>query len=186
MSAVFVSGSRQISRLNRDVCARLDRIIESDLSVLIGDANGVDKAIQTYLANISYKQVTVFFVGDECRNNVGGWKQQKIATASKLKGRELYAAKDKAMAELAGYGFVVWDGKSAGSISNVIELISQGKCAVVYLAPSKDFQTIKSPADIESLLALCDKEDIQALNEKLDLSARLQPERRDFQLAFDL
>ena len=31
--------------------------------------------------------------------------------------------KDKAMAAEADYGFVLWDGKSSGSISNVFELL---------------------------------------------------------------
>ena len=59
------------------------------------------------------------------------------------------------MAELADYGLVIWDGKSAGSIANVLELTRQNKVAVVYLAPSKEFLTLRSRSDTDQLLALC-------------------------------
>ena len=55
MSKVFVGGSRRISRLNEQVRRRLERVIEKNLTVLVGDANGADKAVQKYLAERNYE-----------------------------------------------------------------------------------------------------------------------------------
>ena len=45
MTTVFLGGSRQVSRLSTPVEKRLDKIIDQNFHVLIGDANGADKAI---------------------------------------------------------------------------------------------------------------------------------------------
>ena len=45
-SIVFVAGSRQISRLPAEVRSRLDTMIEKGFQILVGDANGADKAVQ--------------------------------------------------------------------------------------------------------------------------------------------
>ena len=64
MSTVFLSGSRKISRLSEDVIVRLQNIIDSGLKVIIGDANGADKAFQKFFADANYKNVTVFCSGN--------------------------------------------------------------------------------------------------------------------------
>ena len=46
-STVFVAGSRQIFRLPAEVRSRLDTMIEKGFQILVGDANGVDKAVLT-------------------------------------------------------------------------------------------------------------------------------------------
>lgn len=48
-STVFIGGSRRISRLNDMIRERLDLIVNKKLQVLLGDANGADKAVQAYL-----------------------------------------------------------------------------------------------------------------------------------------
>jgi hypothetical protein len=53
-STVFGAGSRQISRLPAEVKTRLDTMIEKGFQILVGDANGADKAVQRYLADKSY------------------------------------------------------------------------------------------------------------------------------------
>jgi hypothetical protein len=72
-STVFVAGSRQISRLPAEVRSRLDTMIEKGFQILVGDANGADKAVQRYLADKSYPNVLVHCMKDHCRNNVGSW-----------------------------------------------------------------------------------------------------------------
>ena len=73
MTKVFIGGSRKIGRLGPEVRQRLDRIIEKKIQVLIGDANGADKAVQMYLRSRGYYRVQVFCMDGVCRNNVGGW-----------------------------------------------------------------------------------------------------------------
>ena len=46
MTKVFIGGSRRVTRLNADVQRRIDKIIEQGFPILVGDANGADKAIQ--------------------------------------------------------------------------------------------------------------------------------------------
>ena len=137
MTTVFLSGSRRLSRLNDSIRSRLDNMVENELSIIVGDANGADKAMQSYLAENSYSGVTVFCAGEHCRNNVGNWPAKNVVVDSKLSGREFYAQKDKEMARLADFGFVLWDGKSTGSIANILELLKLEKKVVVYFGPER-------------------------------------------------
>lgn len=43
------------------------------------------------------------------------------------------------MAEEAEYGFMLWDGKSVGTLLNVARLLEQHKKVVFYSAPERDF-----------------------------------------------
>jgi hypothetical protein len=77
----------------------LKNVIAQQFEVVVGDANGVDKAVQQYLHDESYLHVTVFCSGNACRNNVGNWKVSKIKVEPNLKGRDFYTKKDKEMAK---------------------------------------------------------------------------------------
>jgi len=171
---VFLSGSRKISRLNDAIRERLLRIVEKRFRIVVGDANGADKAFQHYLADIRYENVVVFCAGSKCRNNLGPWQQRNIPVARALTGREFYAQKDKAMAAEADYGFVLWDGKSAGSINNVLELLKNGKPVVVYFGPDRTFHAVKEAQDLESLMQRCDFDDYRSINEKIHVERRLR------------
>jgi len=46
MTRVFIGGSRRLTRLNADVQRRIDKIIEQGFPILVGDANGADKAVR--------------------------------------------------------------------------------------------------------------------------------------------
>ena len=45
MNKVFIGGSRRITRLNTKAAQTMDNLVEKGLTVLIGDANGADKAV---------------------------------------------------------------------------------------------------------------------------------------------
>lgn len=167
MTTVFLSGSRKLSRINDAIRQRLSNMIEKDLEIMVGDANGADKAMQSYLAERGYENVTVFFVGSVCRNNVGEWPTQNVEVDPKLSGRHFYSQKDKKMAEIADFGLVLWDGKSVGSIENVFEIIKNGKKAVVYYGPEKEFYNVANAEDINDLLRKCDLNTFTSLNKKL-------------------
>lgn len=158
MTKVFIGGSRRVSRLDADVRRRIDRIIEQDFPVLVGDANGADKAVQTYLRSRGYEAVEVFCSGGECRNNLGKWPVRAIATRQGLRNFDYYAAKDEQMAQEASIGLMIWDGKSAGTLANAARLVRQGKKVVVYATPSKRFLTLKAEADWEHLVSSCEKD----------------------------
>jgi hypothetical protein len=155
MTVVFLSGSRSIRRLPEEVCVYLDTIVRDRTQVLVGDANGADKAFQQFLATRSYESVVVYCSGSGCRNNVGGWPEQHIEVDPGLKGREFYAVKDRRMAEEADSGWVLWDGESFGSIQNVIELLKRGKESRLYLSLQKTIYTVASWDDVSVLLEKC-------------------------------
>jgi hypothetical protein len=152
---VFVAGSRHVSRLSADVRRRLDNIIDKRLPVVVGDANGADKAVQSYLHSKRYDLVEVFCAGDRCRNNLGGWPVRMIQANGKRRDFSFYATKDRAMAEEATYGLMIWDGKSVGTLMNVARLVRQGKTVVVYTVPAKTFTDLKTEADWAAFVSRC-------------------------------
>ena len=171
-STVFVAGSRQISQLPSEVRSRLDAMIERGFQILVGDANGADKAVQRYLADKSYPNVLVHCVRDQCRNNVGNWPTREVAAPRGAKGFEYYSLKDRAMAEAAEYGLMLWDGKSKGTVNNVVNLSRDHKPVVVYVAPTKQFRTIKTFDDLRDLLAQGDSDSVERIVNELHLEVQ--------------
>jgi len=169
-SIVFVAGSRQISRLPAEVRSRLDTMIEKGFQILVGDANGADKAVQRYFADRSYQNVLVHCMKDHCRNNVGNWPTRQVVAPRGAKGFDYYSLKDRAMAEAAEYGLMLWDGKSKGTVNNVVNLSRDHKPVVVYVAPTRQFRTIKSFDDLKDLLAQGDSDSVDRIVNELHLN----------------
>lgn len=141
---IFIGGSRRLSRLSQDVKHRIDNIIDKGFTIIVGDANGVDKSVQQYINSRSYKNVIVFCMENACRNNLGGWPTKRISAAGP--GRRdfsYYSTKDRAMAEESDYGLMLWDGRSRGTLTNIVHLVREGKAVVVYFAPDKSFHTVR-------------------------------------------
>lgn len=173
-STVFVAGSRQISRLPAEVKARLGTMIEKGFHILVGDANGADKAVQQYFADKAYPHVLVHCMKDHCRNNLGNWPTRQVEAPRGAKGFDYYSLKDRAMADSAEYGLMLWDGKSKGTINNVLNLSRGSKLVVVYVAPAKSFQTVRSAEDLKVLLTKGDPSSVDKLVHELHLDD-LQP-----------
>ena len=152
MSKVFVGGSRRITRLSPAVCDRIANIVEKRFPILVGDASGADKAVQTYLHDQRYESVEVFCSDQTPRNNVGHWPLRVIRPAESTRDFDYFATKDRAMASEATIGLMLWDGKSRGTPMNVLRLIAQEKLAVVYLAPKRTFANIRSHSEFARLL----------------------------------
>ena len=165
---VFIGGSRAVSKLNAVIRARLDDLMKRGCAILIGDANGADKAVQTYFASKHYTDVIVFCM-EECRNNVGGWPTHNVEPPSGSKGFSYYAAKDFVMAEEAQCGVMLWDAKSKGTLQNVLNLVGAGKRALVYFAPTKDFHVVAGHQDLQTLLGRCERRDIDSATRALGL-----------------
>ena len=167
MKTVFLSGSRNTNQLNEVIRSWIKELIDQRTNFIVGDANGADKAMQGYLADQNYRNVIVFCSGSVCRNNVGNWDVQEISVDLKLKGRAFYTQKDKEMASIADSGFVLWDGKSIGSINNAHELLKNGKNIVVYLSPKQKFIDVTNSGELEALIQKIDQSDARTINEKL-------------------
>lgn len=151
MNTVFIGGSRFLYRVTAEISQRLDNIISKQMRVIVGDANGFDKAAQSYLAKSEYPSVVVYCTAGECRNNVGSWPIRAVDYAGVDHGRAFYTAKDDAMLADANYGLFIWDGKSKGTLRNIRMMADQGKPSVVYLSPLKQFVTIRQPSDLTKL-----------------------------------
>ncbi|MCJ7683922.1 MAG: hypothetical protein MUO68_06465 [Desulfobacteraceae bacterium] len=57
------------------------------------------------------------------------------------------------MTDEASVGFMIWDGKSVGTLMNAFRLINQHKKVVVYAVPVKEFSNLKDETDWEKFLA---------------------------------
>ena len=156
MNSVFLGGSRHVSRLSIEVKERLNNVIEHGHRVLVGDANGADKAVQKHLSEAGYDKVTVFCSGDHPRNNVGDWHIRHVMPPKDAKGFQFYAAKDREMAREADFGLMIWDSKSAGTVLNVLRLVRAGKIAVLINVPDKTTLNIKSLEQWNVFLSKCD------------------------------
>jgi len=165
-NTVFVGGSRHISRLSAQVKERLNNVIENGHRVIVGDANGADKAVQKYLGEVGYDKVTVFCSGDRPRNNIGRWHTHNVTAPKSAKGFQFYAAKDREMAEEADFGLMIWDSKSVGTVLNVLRLVRAGKIAVLINVPEKTTINIKSPAQWNEFLSLCSQRQRDDLRER--------------------
>jgi probable addiction module antidote protein len=154
-NTVFIGGSRHISRLSSQVQERLNNVIETGAPVIVGDANGADKAVQKFLFDHAYPHVTVFCSGDSCRNNVGQWETRLVNPPGKPQGFEFYAAKDRVMAREAEFGLMIWDGKSAGTILNILRLIRAGRKAVLINVPDKSVTYFKIQDDWLKFISRC-------------------------------
>lgn len=169
MTTVFIGGSRRLARLNEQIRAKLAEIADRRLRILIGDANGADRAVQSQLAEWGYSNVTVYFVGSKPRNNEGGWPLLKVSAPSRSKGSEYYAAKDKAMAQEADCGLMIWDGESRGTLSNVRNLIREEKPVAVYVSKQRRFVNVLIASDLRSLGADAEDGTTKVGNEQPEL-----------------
>ncbi|WP_024513296.1 addiction module antidote protein [Bradyrhizobium sp. ARR65] len=158
MNTIFIGGSRQVSRLPTEVKKRLDNVVASGHRVIVGDANGADKAVQKHFHDIHYDKVTVFCSGASPRNNLGTWLTHHVDAPKNAKGFQFYAAKDREMAREADFGLMIWDGKSPGTVLNVLRLAIAGKIAVLFNVPDKKVVNIKSVDSWRNFIAHCSDE----------------------------
>ncbi|MDH4763044.1 putative addiction module antidote protein [Pseudomonas sp. CBMAI 2609] len=170
MSTIFIGGSRHVSKLPAHILSRLENIIEAKHEVIIGDANGADKSVQNYFSNMNYDKVTIYCSGAKPRNNIGNWKTLNIYPENITKGFQFYAAKDREMAKSADYGLMIWDGKSPGTILNVLRLLLGNKKAVLANTKKDTLINFVSLAQWGDFLKSCDPQLIA------DLESRATPE----------
>ena len=151
---VFIAGSIAISRLHPVVCDRITNAVDRDMAVVVGDADGADTAIQRVLADLQTASVTVYCSGDKPRNNIGDWPVEHIYPDAPSGTRRWFTAKDLAMAEAADYGLMIWDSRSTGTLSNVIELLGANKKSVVFVNKNKEFVRVSDLDGLDRLIAM--------------------------------
>ncbi|MBH2809257.1 hypothetical protein I5L21_01525 [Serratia liquefaciens] len=173
MTTVFVAGSITIKKLDPLIVERLKKIVDQNFNVVVGDANGVDSSVQRVLLQMGCNSTTVFSSSPKPRNNLGSWPVKVVKTTHAPGTRAFFTAKDVQMAETADYGLMVWDTKSPGTLSNVIELLIRKKNSVVFINKEKEFVVIKEPIDLDKLINRMSSSDLEKVEEKIKLSDKL-------------
>lgn len=173
MTTVFIAGSISISRLHDKVRERINKIVSSDLNVVVGDADGADTSIQQCLRDCHATKVTVYCTGDTPRNNVAAWPVHRVQSRARTGSRAFFTAKDLEMARSSDYGLMVWDCKSTGTLSNVVELLRERKKSVVFVNKDQDFITIADRVGLDRLLRLMSGHARAKAEQKIGLSEKL-------------
>ena len=126
MTTVFISGSISIRCVPVHACERINNMVSAGHTIIIGDAAGMDLAVQGWLNSKGSRKVIVYYTGKTPRHNVGAWPTRYIE-AGTLQGRARHQVKDTAMANDADFGFMIWDMKSQGTLRNMRMMHGLGK-----------------------------------------------------------
>lgn len=185
MTTVFIAGSISISRLHNKVRERIGKIVSSDLDVVVGDADGADTSIQECLHDYQAEKVTVYCTGDLPRNNVADWPVHNVYSKAKVGSRAYFTAKDLEMARKSDYGLMIWDSKSTGTLSNVIELLREKKKSVVFVNKSSEFVNVADKKGLNHLLTFMSAHARAKAEEKVNLS-KIIAEISQEQLSLDV
>ncbi|WP_354685387.1 hypothetical protein [Cupriavidus necator] len=170
MSKIFVAGSLSIKQLDPKVRERIDNIVQGDHTVIVGDANGADSSVQSYLSGKGAAGAVVYCSGSKPRNNLGHWPVICVDAAHVAPGsRAFFTAKDVEMAQAADFGLMIWDARSTGTLSNVIELLRRKKTTVVFINKTRSFQTVRDVDQLELLLSVMTEPALRKAEEKLRL-----------------
>ena len=173
MTTVFIAGSTSISRLHEKVQERINKIVSSNFDVVVGDADGVDKSIQECLAKQQADRVTVYCTGDTPRNNIAKWPVHSVSSKAKVGTRAYFTAKDLEMARRSDYGLMIWDCKSTGTLSNVIELLKEKKKSVVFVNKRTAFVSICDHTELDHLLTFMSDNARAKAEKKIGLSSKI-------------
>ena len=151
---VFIGGSRNITELDENIFRVLFGELNSNVHILVGDADGVDTEIQKFCKKYNYDHVTVFASNGRVRNNVGNFAVQNVIVDKGTYSKAFFAQKDIAMVDQADYGIVNWDGKSNGSLNQLHRMVKQNKPCRVYLTKDKRWVTIEGEYSIKGITSL--------------------------------
>jgi hypothetical protein len=173
---IVLGGSRFIGIVPSNVVELLDNWNRKGFEFLVGDAPGADLAFQKVLKSIGCTKVTVFSSAGFIRNNYGNWPSEKINSGLKSKSNAVHAFKDRHMTLTADFGLMLWDGKSAGTLSNVIDLVSTGKECKVWMETDSELYNFDNQSSLDSWLDLYPEVKAEA-HKRLKIFSRRQSKR---------
>lgn len=178
MQSVFIAGSITIKNLPTAFMEKIESLLTANLAVIVGDAGGVDAAVQQALYDRGAQAVTVYCSGFSPRNNIGKWPVRNIVSTAPEGTKAFFGAKDIAMADAADVGLMLWDAKSTGTLSNVIELTKRGKKTVVFISKRSKFVVIKDRNTLENLISMMSDGAKKLAESKIKLSSKLDSVER--------
>ena len=162
---VFISGSRSITQLDRNAVDLIFRAVNEGAEIIVGDADGVDSAVQQLLRKIKYPNVTVFAMNGRARNH-NDFKINSIKNSKDVHFKKYYSEKDVAMTNEASLGLIIWDGESKGTLNNLKRLNSQHKECIVYLQNEQKWKKMFSFQDIKNFKS---KDKINDMESRLNI-----------------
>lgn len=140
---VFISGTSKLQDksstyyregLPDPIKKEIDGYIAQKKKIIVGDAPGLDTAVQEYLAERGYKKVVVYGT-DYTRANKGGWKE-KISDGSQYEegSSDWHKVKDKAMQDdaMEGLAVILEKGGAGATRKNVEALVRDNKKVKIY------------------------------------------------------
>lgn len=77
------------------------------------------------------------------------------------------------MARNSDYGLMIWDCKSTGTLSNIVELLREGKKSVVFVNKSRDFVAVPDKSGLDNLLTFMSTHARAKAEEKMGLSSKM-------------
>lgn len=140
---VFISGTSKLqdksstyyrSGLPNPIKNEIEGYIRDRKKIIVGDAPGLDTAVQEYLADRGYKKVVVYGT-DHTRVNKGNFKEKVVNGSGYEEGsKEWHTLKDKAMQEdaMEGLAVILEKGGASATRKNVEALINQNKKVKIY------------------------------------------------------
>jgi len=170
---IFIGGSINFKLLNKRIHERLNNMRDQGFHIITGDADGADKSVQSFFQKMKYPNLEIYCSGNICRNNLNNWPIHNVDVDSGIKGRKFYMVKDFEMAKDCDYGFMLWDGKSPGTMNNILNLLIENKKVLVYFSPLENFFTISDLHTLNQLLKECKSENIDLIDKKIQLLNRI-------------
>jgi hypothetical protein len=150
-NSVFISGSISIKTLSPQIIGSLNTIIAKQLTIFVGDAPGIDTLIQDYCNAKNYFYVLIYTITSSPRyiaNKKFNFKHIFVEQTIK-KERERQGYKDRAMTNDSDYSFVIWDGSSKGSYSNILRSLKQNKPVKVYYTAIQEYLTANKVTELD-------------------------------------
>jgi hypothetical protein len=140
-NSVFISGSISIKRLPIQVINSIKKMIDKNMTILVGDAPGIDSLVQDVCYKENYLNVIVYTITSTPRYKANqNFQEKNIFVSSKIKSQRVRQTyKDKAMSEESSFSLVVWDGSSKGSYANIIRALEQKKGVKVYYQDIEEY-----------------------------------------------
>jgi hypothetical protein len=151
---IVLGGSRFLDKIPQNLVELLIQWNDSNADFLVGDAPGADSAFQKVLRNIGAKSVTIYSSAGYIRNNYGNWPTKAIESGLRSKSNAVHAYKDRFMTSTADSGLMLWDCQSAGTLSNAIDLLEQGKSCKIWVTMDAELYDFDNLTSIEKWLRL--------------------------------
>ena len=149
---IVLGGTRKVETLPTEINELILEFVNQDHKFYVGDAPGIDSAFQKFLFALKVKNVTVFSSAERVRSNLGNWTEFQIESPVKSKSHARHSIKDRHMTSKADLGIMVWDGQSAGTLANVIDLLEMKKECYLFNLVDRDLVKFDNEKKLEEYL----------------------------------